>query len=474
MRGGRSVWLLLAMALGCAQGGSSGPPAPELPELGGAPRQPSRLVLISVSGLTSARYQRAEGRGPAMPTLAALAASGVAADQLRSVAPAASYPAHATLLSGRRPSGHGIVADRRLGDHGVRAAPYSHASLLKAPVLWQLAAEAGLRVASLGWPSTVGGSIALNVPDLEPSRSGETWFGLLGGAATPGLLGPLEKAGGAAPAAQVPGAARDAVLVKLACGLIRAAEPPQLLLLHLSQTAPVIAIHGAVAEKTRRAFAGADAEIAELLDCARANGTLERTAFAVVGDHGVMPVHTVVAPNAVLAAAGLLTPQRVGSELLSWSALVRSNGGSAFVYARRGEDAVLARRALEDAAARTGAFRVVSADEMLSLGADPEAWFGLEATPGYVFADAPDAPLARPAVARASWGYLPHRPEMDAAFVAWGPGLGRRVKVPEMRQIDVAPTLAPLLGLAFEEAEGRVLVGVLRLPQVSAVPTAPR
>jgi hypothetical protein len=243
-------------------------------------------------------------------------------------------------------------------------------------------------------------------------------------------------------------------------------------LLHLSGTAAPLLASGVDAPETRAAFAGADAELARLLGCARAAGHLEGLALAVVGDHGAMPVHTLVAPNVALVQAGLQTPAPQGGALLSWVAIARSNGGSAFVYARRGEDAVLARRALEEAAARTRAFRIVSAEEMLRLGADPEAWFGLEADPGFAFSDAPSGALVRAAPVRAAWGYLPERREMDAAFVAAGPGLARGVRVPVMSQLDVAPTLAGLLGLALEGAEGRVLVGLLRLPERAAVPVA--
>jgi hypothetical protein len=463
--------LLGLLLLACAQ--DAAPPATlTLPALGNPARPPAALVLVSVAGLSADRYRAAEGQPAEMPALAVLARAGVAADAVRSVAPATRYPAHATLLSGRRPSGHGIVADLRLGEHGVRATPYWHASHLQAPMLWAVASQAGLRVAALGWPSTVGASISLNLPDLEPTRRGETWLGVLEGAAAPSLLALAREAGGAEPAAQLPGAARDAVLVEVACRLLSNSEPPHLLLLHLSQTALPLAARGVDAPETRAAFASADAEIARLLSCADAQDRLARTVFAVVGDHGATPVHTVVAPNVVLALVGLLTPKQVGTDLLSWAAIVRSNGGSAFVYAKGGEDAVLARTALTRSASQTEAFRVVSAEEMLRLGADPDAWFGLEAEPGFAFVDDARGLLLRPALRRGGWGYLPDRPEMDAGFVAWGPGLGRRLRVPEMRQTDVAPTLAQLLGLSLEGAEGRVLVGVLRLPGVSALPVS--
>jgi predicted AlkP superfamily pyrophosphatase or phosphodiesterase len=456
--------VLLAAALAaCAQ-----PPGPArtlvLPEA--ANTAPSAVVVVSVAGLTPETYR---GVPPETPTLAALAEAGASADAVRSVAPASSYPAHATLGSGRRPAGHGVVADRQLGEHGVGTARYSEASALRAPTLWEKAAAAGLRVATLDWPSTLGAEVASNLPDVEPQR-GESWLDALRRHAQPPLLALAEAEGAGAPDAAAPGPARDAVLVGVACRLFAAAPPPQLLFLHLSETAAPLRLHGAAAPQTRAAFAALDQQIARLLACMQDRGRLAATALVVVGDHGVMPVHTVVAPNVALAASGLLTPGRAGQGLVGWSALARSNGGSAFVYARSKEDALLARRALEEQAAASGAFRVVSAREMLDVGADPDAWFGLEAEPGFVFSDAARGPLLDAAVTRGGGGYLPTHPEMDAGFVAWGAGIARGVRIPEMRQTDVAPTLAPLLGVELEGAEGRVLIGVLRLPTVSAVP----
>ena len=69
---------------------------------------------------------------------------------------------------------------------------------------------------------------------------------------------------------------------------------------------------------------------------------------------------------------------------------------------------------------------------------------------------------------RGGWGYLPAEPAMRTGFVAFGAGFGRGVRVPEMHQTDVAPTVAHLLGLDLDAGAGRALVGVLRLPQVSA------
>ena len=50
---------------------------------------------------------------------------------------------------------------------------------------------------------------------------------------------------------------------------------------------------------------------------------------------------------------------------------------------------------------------------------------------------------------------------MRSGFVAWGRGIRGGLRVPFMRQADVAPTLAQLLNLRLEGADGRPLVGLL-------------
>jgi hypothetical protein len=144
--------------------------------------------------------------------------------------------------------------------------------------------------------------------------------------------------------------------------------------------------------------------------------------------------------------------------------VVRSNGGSAFVYARDAASAVDARNALEAEAARSRAYRIVSADEMIRRGADSEAWFGLDARPGFAFEDSLRVPVLGAAAQRAAGGYLEARSDPGPGFVAYGRGLRRHLRVPEIDQLDVAPTIARLRGLDLPDARGRTLVGVLRLP----------
>jgi hypothetical protein len=438
----------LALPLACATGPSRAPlPArAPLPELGGAGR-PALVVLVSVAGLTPERALEPE----AMPFLSALARQGVAAERVDPVAPAAAYPAHASFVTGVAPAQHGIVADRLLGERGVRRAAPSHASQLRAATLWQRVAEAGGGVAAFDWPTTTGAEIASLLPDVSPERDGERWEQLAASAASASLAERLR----AAPAAAAePGPGRDAFLVDLACAAF--AESPRLLLVRLRGSEAAL-LAGPASDAAAAAFRALDGELARLVACAERAGVLGQTAFVVTGDRAVEPVHSALRPNGWLREAGWITPQG------RWRALLRSNGRSAFLYAEDARIALQARQRLEERARETGAFRVVSAEQMIARGADPEAWIGLEAEPGFVFENGTSGAALAPSALLGAGGALDGEAASATGLVAFGRGIRPGVRVPRMSQLDVAPTLAALLGVTLEAAQGRSLVGLLEL-----------
>jgi predicted AlkP superfamily pyrophosphatase or phosphodiesterase len=62
-------------------------------------------------------------------------------------------------------------------------------------------------------------------------------------------------------------------------------------------------------------------------------------------------------------------------------------------------------------------------------------------------------------------GYRPEEPAMEAGFIANGPAFARGVRVPRVRMIDVAPTLARVLGADLgAKVEGVAVPGLLREP----------
>lgn len=433
---GRRLPLGLGILLvsACAPGGLPGLRGARVPELSGAAGPPAHVVLIDVAGLTAPLASPEPGGPRLLPMVAALGDAGVSAQEVEPAAPASSRPVAATLLTGRTPSRHGVAGEWWQevpgGTHGIVA----RVPVPTEPTLLSVAAARGFGAGALAWPGARREGLRVFSPEA--------------------VLDAAAAAGGDADAP-----ARDARLVDLACDAFAGDPPPRLLVLRLAQGAAAVRADGPASAAARAAWGRVDREVARLVRCLESAARIDRTAIFLAGDHALVDWHTTIEPNVALARAGLVTPQTPGPGIAAWSAVARSSGGSAFVYARSERDAMLARRALEEAAAQTPGFRVVPAEEMMRLGADPEAWFGLDAEPGFAFGIAAAGPLVHAAAGKGVGGYLASRP--SPAFVAFGRGVRSRVRIPRLRQVDVAPTLARLLGLSVPGAEGGVLVGVL-------------
>ena len=59
-------------------------------------------------------------------------------------------------------------------------------------------------------------------------------------------------------------------------------------------------------------------------------------------------------------------------------------------------------------------------------------------------------------------GYLNSDPELDGAFIAWGYGIKPGTKIPRIRNLDVAPTIAELLGVSLGVIDGKAIREVLK------------
>jgi hypothetical protein len=115
------------------------------------------VVLISVDGLASYYLNDPKAH---MPVLRRLAKEGAAAERMKCSMPTVTWPNHTTLVTGVEPGKHGVIAnsywDRAKGAI-IPLIPdpfYDKAEIVKAPTVYDLAHQAGLKTAGIIWPAT--------------------------------------------------------------------------------------------------------------------------------------------------------------------------------------------------------------------------------------------------------------------------------------------------------------------------------
>src|SRR5204862_5404478 len=110
-----------------------------------------RAIILSIDGFAAFYWRDPQAR---LPTLRRLAARGVVAAGMEAVFPSTTWPTHVSLVTGVRPSLHGVVGNHVLNRATGRAEDltgdpiYDAAELIRVPTFYDRAHAAGLRVAA--------------------------------------------------------------------------------------------------------------------------------------------------------------------------------------------------------------------------------------------------------------------------------------------------------------------------------------
>ena len=191
----------------------------------------------------------------------------------------------------------------------------------------------------------------------------------------------------------------------------------------------------------------------------------EEMTLIVVSDGGRLNVEREFRPNVILERKGFLTVDKEGN-ITSWRVRSQALGGAAMIITKDQPNEKLLleiREAFKEVvkSSESPLWSVTTQREASSLGADPRAVLFLDAAPLYVISDRANGGSTGGASVRAAAGYLPSRSEMRAVFLASGRGIRPGTKIEYARLIDVAPTIARLLGLEMRMARGRVITEFL-------------
>ncbi|MGH7568294.1 MAG: alkaline phosphatase family protein [Gemmatimonadales bacterium] len=412
-----------------------------------------RVVVISVDGLWARDLQRAESAGVRLPVLDSLRRAGVLAVGVIGSLPSVTYPSHTTIITGLPPARHGIYSNRRVHDPtdlDHAADWWWEAAWIKVPTLFDVAHAAGKRAAAVGWPVTAeDASVAYNLPEVWNVRVfGDSDLTVMRRRGTPGLLDSL-----GAPAA---GPATDSLRAEWTAAILRRWDP-DLTMLHLIDLDGVKHNRGPWDDSVAATLATVDRRIGRVLAAVRAG---RPTTVVITSDHGFFGYHHQLRPGVLLRRAGLVVLDTAG-RVTEWSAAVLTSGGSAAFIPRDPGDPTIReriRRAIPDSLVGPAPGRPIRAvwpaDSVAALGGDPRAAWVIDLNEGYYSiagyrGDFLDGRRG------GGHGYDPRRPALYAFLLATGPGIRAGSTLPLIRQTDIAPSLARILGLTLRGVEGR-------------------
>lgn len=414
------------------------------------------VVLISIDGLKPEAVLDAPRHGLKVPHLRAFMDDGMYASAVRGVLPTATYPSHATLLTGVSPSKHGIYGNvtfdpLRHNDKGW----YWYAEDVKVATLWDAAAAAHLATANVYWPTSVGADITYNLPQIWRSGTADD-LKLQRALGTRGLERELSAVLGQYPGGMEEGVAADETRARFAVRLLNN-KHPDFMTVYFTGLDTEEHKSGPFSPESNAVLERIDALVGELRAAAQSAAPGSAT-VCVVSDHGFAPVAHDVHLFAAFLNAGLFSvddQQRItGWKAMPWAA---AGGAAAVMLADPADDAVRSRVAtlLKSLAAdpSNGIDRIFTHEEIVQRGGFPGADFLVAFKIGYEISANFTPPFDSGPENLGTHGYPPDRPEMWSSFFMVGPRApaGRSLGEVDMRRI--APTIAKILNIKLPEAE---------------------
>ena len=418
------------------------------------------VIVITVDGFPARALQ-----DPQLPmsALRALATNGAVATAMQPINPTVTWPNHTAMITGVDASKHHVMANGLIVFPATQGAPQvepwvDKEKLVHAQTLYEAAAAKGLTTGQVDWVAIYG-------------AKGVSWqFGEKPDVNSPIVQELIEQ--GTVTSEQVENfgkksspAWRDDVWTDAAVDIIQK-HAPDLLLLHLLQTDSIQHEYAPLTPAAYAAYAYADHCIERVVSAARKAGTLDRTTFFILSDHGFATYTHTVRPNVALVQLGLLHKSRTSYAGDVW---VKAEGGAAELFIRDpNRRAELVPKLKSYFEGLQGVQHAYTNEEARALGipsdkeTDQAPQLYLTAQQDYAFSDDTDGELVTTNPARGAHGYANTMPDMQALFIASGAAIKPRIKLGPISNLQVAPTIAKILGLQLPDAKQPSLREILR------------
>ena len=387
-----------------------------------------------------------------VPELHALMKSGTYAVSMQPVNPTVTWPNHTAMVTGVSPAKHGLIANGQITGQRTGKVPHvefhaDKAKLVRVPTVYDEAHAAGLGTAEMDWvaienPGTIDWSF-FEQPVVTSPLITEM---IADGALTKDEL----KDFNSKPSQPY----RDRLYTRGATFAIKH-HHPNLVLLHLLALDGNEHTYGYGTPAGAVTAAFLDDRVKEVVDAVREAGDLDRTTFLIVSDHGQSSVHHTASPNEILKAAGV-TPEQ---------ATALAEGGAAYIYEAHANpelDAKIRAAFAASPATDTVPTPAEQAAQDWPLPADnPTAPDVLVyAKEDWKFGDR--VPAQQPEAQTGAHGYPNTRPLMQEIFIASGAAIKQEGEQPSFPNIDVAATIAKILGVSYAGMDGKPLNAILK------------
>ncbi len=432
-------------------------------------REKPSVLLVSVDALKPEFVLEQERLGVSLPNITRYFVEGgrIAGEGMKSVFPPFTYPCPQSMITGTNPAVHGIVNNGIFDPTGEHLGAWHWFANTRVKTLWEAARESGYCSATVAFPTSVGAKADFAAPEFWWDGSSLDSKFIDAVAKPQGIISEMEREIGTYAGGLDLTDGGDAQRGKAALWMLKkklapiVAEKPFFMSAYFASFDESAHQNGVYSKEAAASLQKIDAMLGELISEAEriTDGNL---VVCVVADHGTLDNTHNISPNVLIKKAGLIETDEQG-KVIAWKAFSQRAGGTAEIRLADPEDKEAA-KALEavmrdlEADPDSGILEVLNGEQAKARGGFPEAAYVLVSKKGYELRDDVDGDYCRTRLTqKAQHGYSEEFPEMRASCMLYGKGIGTG-NIENAHLIDVAPTLAAIMGAELPDAQGTNLL----------------
>lgn len=413
-------------------------------------KKTKHLIVLSLDGLSSAELRLVKEHNG----FRELIQNGSYIENVETIYPSLTYPAHSTVVTGRYPKDHGIISNTLLQEGVENREWYWYRKYINGDTLYDAARRKGLKTASILWPVSAGAKINYNLPEVWATKKYESSVLKLLSSGSKAYMLDLQLRFGKL---------RQGIKQPYLDDFVTASteytiktKKPNLMLVHLIDLDTQKHLYGVNSKEAKEALYRLGERIERVIKALKEAKIYDDTTIVAFGDHSQLNVNTKIKPNVLFLNNKLLKVDSKGN-FKSAEAYFDSCDGSGYVYVKDKCNIEKVKSILQSYIGK-GIENVYTQEEAIEFGANSKCTFMLEASKGYWFNNSfTGSYVEKLSKVIGQHGYSPLKDNYTTVFMVAGNGIKKGVRIDKGHIINHAKTLAHILDVDIIGAKGEVI-----------------
>lgn len=414
----------------------------------------NKVLLLSIDGLSIVDWEYLKS----LPTFKYIMENGSYSNQLISVYPTQTYTVHTTMVTGNYPNKHGVYNNKPFQPFvSVKDQKWFwFEKEIKTQTIYTCAKKNKLKTCGILWPVSGRSSINYCFPELAAIknenlsykiiRNGSFWYMIY-------LELKFRKQRISTDQPHL-----DQHIKRCTIDTIKR-KKPDYMMVHLVSLDAAKHKYSAEGEIINETIKKLDETIGEIIKAANE----ENYTILLLGDHSHITIKKSININKLLEDAKLIDYKNK-----SYRAYIQSMGGSAILHIKEGDNEArdIALKILEDNKDECGIESIYKKDDLKQLHFFDKFEYVIEGKAGYAYTEDQNNVLVDDFVEQhklyATHGYNPNKKNYSCVFMAMGNEILENNKLGKMNMVDIAPTIANILGIEFSDCDGKIIDSIFK------------